>query len=99
MQKNKIIIDNLILKIKKGEEISPFLFLSENKDLLYSRIKEISFELFNYFNIPKNYLFTLEDNSEKIKISQVKEFFMPLNLSTPYKIQIFFIENISRMTL
>jgi len=99
MQNNKIIIDNLIRCIKKGENISPFLFLSESKELLSSKIIEIALELLNHFNIPKNYLFNLEDNWEKIKISQIKEFFTPLSLSTPYKFQIFFIENISRMTL
>jgi len=99
MQNNKIIIDNLIRCIKKGESISPFLFLSENKELLSSKITEIAWEILEYFNIPKNYLFNLEDNGEKIKISQIKEFFTPLNLSTPYKFQIFFIENISRMTI
>jgi len=99
MQKNKIILGNLIKGIEKGEEISPFLFLSSNKELLTTMVNGIALDLLNYFNIPKSYLFTLEDSQEKIKISEIKDFFSQVNLSTPYKVQIFFIENISRMTL
>jgi len=99
MQQNKIILDNLIPKIEKGEEISPFLFLSPNKELLSLEVNNLALDLLKYFNIPSNYLFTLKDKGEKIKISEIKEFLLPMLLSTPYKIQIFFIENISAMTI
>ncbi len=99
MQQNKIILDNLIPKIEKGEEISPFLFLSPNKELLSLEVNNLALDLLKYFNIPSSYLFTLKDSGEKIKISEIKEFLLPMTLSTPYKIQIFFIENISRMTI
>lgn len=96
---NKEILDNLILKIEKGEEVSPFLFLGANKELVWTEVKNIALELLKYFEIPSTYLFAMEDLWEKIKTSEIKKFLEPTFLWTPYKIQIFFIENISRMTL
>jgi len=99
MQNSEIILNNLIMKVKKGEVISPFLFLSENNQLLNSDIENIAIDLLKYFKVPLAYFFKMEDNNEKIKISEIKEFLSQSNLGTPYKIQIFFIKNISRMTL
>lgn len=99
MYNNKELVDNLILKIEKGEEISPFLFLWWNKELLSSEVKAIALDIFKKLDIPSTYLFTLEDLGDSIKISEIKKFLEPAMLNTPYKIQIFFIENISRMTI
>lgn len=84
---------------KKGGELSPFLFIGQNIDLLNSKIEEIIFDIFNEFEIPKINLIKLENNWENIKIQEIKQFVKKSELGTPYKFQIFFIENISRLTL
>ncbi|HAO14265.1 MAG TPA: hypothetical protein DDE71_01665 [Tenacibaculum sp.] len=89
----------IIKKVGIGEEISPFLFVGQNLELLSSDIKSLANDLFEEFSIPSVNLFVLEDNGEKIKIEEIKNFVNPSNIKTPYKFQIFFIENISRMTL
>jgi len=100
MLKNKNMIkEKIIEKIKKGEELSPFLFIGQNTELLTSKIEEIIFEVFNEFEVPKVNLIKLEDNWENIKIAEVKDFIKKGELWTPYKFQIFFIENVSRLTL
>ncbi|MBF0913911.1 DNA polymerase III subunit delta', partial [Candidatus Gracilibacteria bacterium] len=44
-------------------------------------------------------MYTLENSGENKKISEVKNFVENANKSTPYKVQIFFIQNITNMTL
>jgi hypothetical protein len=56
------IINKIIEKIKKGEEISPFLFIGQNMDLLNSKVEETIFELFSEFKVPKVNLLKLENN-------------------------------------
>ena len=93
-------IENKILKkIELGESLSPFLFVSENIELLNSKIYSFALELLEKLSIPKVNIFVLKDNWESIKISQIKEFLSKMNVSNPYWIQIFIIENISRFTL
>jgi len=92
--KNKI-----INRIKKGEELSPFLFIGQNLEILNSEVQKIIFNLFDEFEVPKINLIKLEDNWDNVKISEIKEFVKKWELWTPYKFQIFFIENISRLTL
>ena len=94
-----MIIKKILEKIEKGEEISPFLFVGQNLELLNSEINNIILELFEKYEIPKVNLIKLEDNWENIKIAEIKIFIQKWDLWTPYKIQIFLIENISRMTL
>ena len=96
---NKSIIENIIWQINKGDKKSPFLFLGKNADLLNSDIKNLWLELLKHFEIPSNYLYTFEDNWEKIKIKDIKSFIEFSNSKPPYKFQIFFIENISRFTI
>ena len=93
------IINTIKDKINKGEEISPFLFIGKNLEILNSQITEIWKDLLNEFQIPNVYLYKLEDNNEKIKIKEVKSFIEHSNSTVPYKFQIFFIENISRLTI
>jgi len=93
------IINTIKGKINKGEEISPFLFIGKNLEILNSQITEIWKDLLNEFQIPNVYLYKLEDNNEKIKIKEVKSFIEHSNSTVPYKFQIFFIENISRLTI
>ena len=94
-----LIIKQISEKIKKSEEISPFLFIGQNTELLNSKVEEIILELFWEFEIPKVNLIKLEDNWENIKIAEIKEFIKKWNLWTPYRFQVFFIENVSRLTL
>jgi DNA polymerase III gamma/tau subunit len=63
------------------------------------KIKNIALDLLNEYNIPKSYLYILKDNLENIKIQELKEFIKLSQIKSPYKFQIFFIENISRLTL
>ena len=93
------IIKQISEKIKKSEEISPFLFTGWNIEILNSKVEEVILELFLEFWIPKVNLIKLEDNWENIKIQEIKSFIKKWELGTPYKFQIFFIENISRLTL
>lgn len=96
--KNKNIIDNIIWQVNKGDKKSPFLFLGKNSEILNSEIKNLWLEILKHFEIPKIYLYILEDNWEKIKLKDVKEFIYPSMSKPPYKFQIFIIENISRFT-
>jgi DNA polymerase III delta prime subunit len=75
------------------------LFLGKNPDLLNSDVKNLWLELLKNFEIPSNYLYSFEDNWEKIKIKDMSEFVKFSNSKPPYKFQIFFIENISRFTI
>lgn len=92
-------LDKLKQKIINGEENSPFLFVSKNLELLKVEILKIASEICDDFWVPKVNILKLEDNWEKIKISEIKKFLEIKNTNTPYKFQIFFIENISRMTI
>ncbi len=95
--------DNLIANIKsqieKGGEISPFLFLSPNIEVLDAEIKSLAWELLTDHNIPKMQLFTLSNNGETIKIKDMKIFLENSHSKSSFKFQIFLIEDISRMTL
>ena len=91
--------NKIIEKIKNGEELSPFLFVAKNQELLNKKVETLALNIFNYFKIPKINLIKLEDNGEKVKISEIKEFIKKSELKNPYWFQIFLIENISRFTL
>jgi len=92
-------LDNIVTQIEKGEEISPFLFLGTNFELLNSHVNWLGIQVLEKFDVPKVNFLVLEDNGENIKIKDIKDFIKPAELGTPYKFQIFLIENISRMTL
>ncbi len=91
--------ENILKKIDKGEEISPFLFISQNLELLNNEVFLLANEILNEKWISKYNIFRLEDDLESIKIEAVKNFFSKLNTKNPYWLQIFIIENISRLTL
>lgn len=93
------ILENIINQIKTEQEISPFLFVWHNLEIVNEKTNQIALEILNNFNIPKINLFSLEDNWEKIKIAEIKKFLELSNSTTPYKFQIFLIENYSRITL
>lgn len=96
---NKNIKENIINQINKGDKKSPFLFLSNNSELLNSDIRNLWLDLLKHFEIPSSYMYKLEDNWKNIKIKEVKEFIEFSNSKSPYKFQIFLIENISRFTI
>lgn len=92
------ILNKIIDKINKEEEISPFLFVSKNTEILNQEINNLSIKILNTYNIPNIYIYKLKDDWEKLKVNTVKEFIKKSQTKSPYKIQIFFIENISRLT-
>lgn len=96
---NKNIKNSIVEKLNKGDKKSPFLFIGKNSEILNSEVKALWIELLKDYEIPYTYLYTLEDNWEKIKIKDIKEFIYHSNSKPPYKFQIFFIENISRFTI
>ncbi len=94
----KQVSKNILEKIEKGEEISPFLFVDKNLEIKNQKIKDLSFEILEKLDIPKVFLYVFEDNKEKIKVEEIRRFIESSNIKTNYKVQIFFIENISRLT-
>jgi hypothetical protein len=92
-------VESLETKIINGEEVSPFLFVGQNIELVNDKIKAISKEALKKFQIPYTYLYIFEDNTEKIKIKEVKSFVELSYSKPPYPFQIFLIENISRLTI
>ena len=96
---NNKILQSLLHKINKEEWISPCLFLGENLELVNANALNLAQEILQQKNIPLSYLYKLNDNWEKIKIAEIKNFIEPSNSFPGYEIQIFFIENISRFTI
>lgn len=86
-------------KIMKKGEISPFLFLSQNLELLNADILSFTQELLKSNSIDAQSLFHLQDMWEAIKISEIKTFLSKGDIAPRFAFQVFFIEDISRMTL
>ena len=93
------IFEKIIEKIEKGDEISPFLFISKNLEILNEEIKSLSYKIFEKYSIPKVFLYVFEDKNEKIKVQEIKKFVEIANIASPHKIQIFFIQNIQNLTI
>ena len=93
------IFENIKSKIQKGEEISPFLFLSDNLEILDAEVGWFALDFLGSHQIPSSYLFTLRDDGESIKIKDMKAFLEKSHRKASFDFQIFVIENISRMTL
>ncbi len=85
-------------QIETGGSLSPFLFLSQNLELLDTSLHSFIHELLNKHQIDTQSLFTLPDTWESIKIKEIREFINYWNTKPRFAFQIFFIENISRMT-
>ncbi len=86
-------------KIERGEEISPFLFLWQDKNKLNFEIENIVMTLFEKYWVDSSSLFRLNDDGNNIKIEELKNFLSNANQRPRFKFQVFFIENISRFTL
>jgi len=95
----KDFLEILKKNIEKGEEISPFLFLGNNWEILNAEVQSIAQSLLKEYNIWSSYLFTLWDDGESIKIKQMKEFLTKSHTRASFQFQIFVIENISRFTI
>jgi len=89
----------ILEKVNLEQEISPFLFMWENLELLNQKIENLAQEILEELDIPKINIFKLEDNSEIIKVKDIKEFLQITDSKTPYRLQIILIENFSRANL
>jgi len=85
-------------QITKGGEISPFLLLSHNLELLHGNVLSFLRELLGKNKIDMQSLFHLAYTGEALKIDEVKKFITQGSVRPRFAFQIFFIENISRMT-
>lgn len=92
-------LEHIQEKINKKQAISPCLFLGKNMELVNAKVLDFAKELTQKHNIPKDYIYTLKDNWEKIKIWEIKEFINASNSLPGYDFQVFIIENISRLTI
>lgn len=95
---NEQITQKIKEKIQNKELIQPLLFLSQNQELLSSKIQQQSHHLFESFWADKNNFYILPDNGEKIKTAQMRELIAKWNMKSSFWFQIFLIENISRAT-
>lgn len=92
------ILDIIKTKIDSGLIFQPILFLWENHELLSHKIHSLIDDLFVYYKVDKNYLYTLNIAGEKIKIIQVRDFISKSDIKSSFKFQLFLIEDISRMS-
>ncbi len=92
------IYDILVEKMQKGGEISPFLFLASNLELLHSDIEISLKQICSTFLFDAQSIFFLRDSGESLKIETIKTFLRQAEVRPRFAFQIFVIEHISRMT-
>ena len=85
-------------QVQKGGEISPFLFVSYNLELLHAQLESYILNLFQQHSIDAQSLFYLRDTGESVKIEEVKQFIAKWDIRARFDFQVFFIENINQMT-
>lgn len=95
--KNNLIIQKIQDAIEKGEQISPFLFLGMNLNAINQELQWLISGLKELYNFPDSYVHRLENDEQSIKIAHTRELFQKVHMSLDYKIQIFVVENISRL--
>lgn len=98
-QQISLIFDRISQKIQWGETIQPILFLSENKEILSFQIHAFIDALLLKYDIDKNALFVLSDTQESLKIQEMRTFISHSYIKSHHLFQVFFIEQVSRMTL
>jgi len=96
---NNQAIDKIQNNVWKGEQNSPFLLLSQNHAEAILELNSIVSGLQDIYKLPSSYIFRLEDNEENLKVSASRHIMEKASIRPHYWIQIFIIENISRMTL
>lgn len=99
MEINKKIIEKIEKKLKKGEEIAPFLMLSSDISRTNIKTKNIIFEVFEYFEVDSNNLHMIEVWEDKIKVEEARKLLEKSFQKPSDKFQIFLIEDISRLTI
>lgn len=85
--------------ISKGDEITPFLFIWKHFDSIHIYVQELVTQLTQQFEVDKNYIFTLTNSEESLKIEEIKDFVRLSFSKSPFAFQVFIIQNISRLTL
>ena len=93
------IADIVIQNVWRGDQTSPFLFVWNNLEWVNAHAEALAYWLCEQYDIPHVAFAHMMDDGNALKITDVKGFFKKAELSSPYKIQIFLLENISRMTL
>ncbi len=93
------IADIVSQNLWRGEQTSPFLFVWSNTELVNAHAEALAYSLCDTYEIPHVAFSHLVDDGSVLKIADLKSFFKKAELSSPYKIQIFLLENISRMTI
>lgn len=90
---------NLIQKIKEWQEITPFLFLWDKKELVLEQVELLAYFLCEHFFVDKNniFYFSLGDEAH-IKLDAIKNFLAPVYQKSNFAFQIFIIEDIEKMT-
>lgn len=91
--------DILFQALYKTGEISPFLFLSENLELLHAELSTLLGEIIQEFSLDALSVFRILDNEESIKIEEIKLFLRSAEVRPRFAFQIFYIEHLSRMTV
>lgn len=94
----KDIFSSLRNAIEKGQTLAPFLFVWSHQELVNTKIRELSSGLLSEYNIDENSFFVLSDDNQAIKIQEMREFISKSNEKPRFAFQVFFIENIGRMT-
>jgi len=92
-------LEKIKQSIKAGDEIAPVLFVWNDLWKVHFEINEIITELFSEFNVDKNSIYSLNDDWSNIKIEEIKNLLSKSFIWTSFKFQIFYIENISRLTI
>lgn len=82
----------------KGER-APFLFVSQDIETLHAQIYQSLISEMKDYGVDIQSLFHLETTEESIKIWEIKKFFTHIEVKPRFAFQVFFIEDISRMTL
>jgi len=90
--------DVIQTQIEKGGEISPFLFLSPNLEILHWELYNYILWLLGEYNIDRQSLFYISDTPDAIKIEEIKKLLAHGEIKPRFQFQIFCIENSSRMT-
>lgn len=91
--------NDIIKMIESSQSVLPFLFLWKNLEIIWSQVNEIAQNICSHYNIPHEYIYTLKDDDQNIKVSQIAEFITPAYSKPGFWYQIFIIENISRLSL
>lgn len=96
-QRNKLYQRIHTLITKKGE-IAPFLYIGKPLEEINASVWALVKELCLEFWVDTNYIFTLRDDGESIKIKDMKTFMEQSYQKSPFAFQIFIIENYPRVT-